>query len=566
MAGAVLVALALAGCGGRAAGDAFLHRAGLPAVSQEVGPELDGALAAEVEEALGLGGASWRAAEGRAVHIKEALRPTFASMPKNEHGKLGHAAVRYVLHRLFVSRHGWFIQGLHAEGEGGAEGGGGSGLLHDQVPEHVQSLFERRVGQHGLGLEELTVLAATLEHLVHNEVSNHLNATFRLFGAGGDESVQGEKALEMLDAYMAVYIFGGNISGMPATHVRSLMRNIGQMYPTWPHTQEWVRGVYNETVPSSRRSGMGFGDVVGVAEQVGERYGRWQNAECLDLKRKLEGYGDASTGRVRLVDFYSGAVRDGQWQFSESVAYLRELGALDESDAANPRVIIPNYINSPSNCVASSSYYSVCCINECEDLLGHLEEQVGAPEARPSQLSALVAALPSATRQAGRTLPAPLLARLDEVAEHHGGRVPLHGRLFAQWLHLAYPMECPFPHVAGAVNAVRAVQFTKATGHSATLNETEIRQQIREAPEPSADAGAEEGVCSIATCGMWTMKEELIAGPAVAPAARGRHGAASALVRGVLGLAAVVSSGLAVLRTAGSACGAASIDKLDKFV
>jgi hypothetical protein len=522
-------------------------------------------LAAEIEEALSLGGERWRAAQGRAVHIKEALRPTFASMPKNEHGKLGHAAVRYVLHRLFVSRHGWFIQGLHAEGEGGSEEGGPQ-LLHDQVPEHVQSLFERRVGQHGLGLEELTVLAATLEHLVHNEVSNHLNATFRLFDVSGGDSVQRDKALEILDAYMAIYIFGGNISAMPATQVRSLVRNIGEMYPTWPHTQEWVRTVYNETIPSNQRNGMSFGDVVGVAEQVGERYGRWQNAECLDLKNKLEGYGDASTGRVRLADFYSGAVRDGQWQFSESGAYLRELGALDESDPTNPRVIIPNYINSPSNCVASSSYYSVCCINECEDLLGHLEEKVGSPEAKPSEISALIAALPSATRQAGRKLSAPLLAKLDEVAEHHGGRVPLHGRLFAQWMHLAYPMECPFPHVSGAVNSARAMDFTKMTGQSATLNETEMKQHIREAPERSADAGAEEDVCGVATCGMWTMKEELIAGPVAAPAARGRHGAASALVRGTIFLAAVVSFGLAALRTAGSACSVASIDKLDKFV
>ena len=30
-------------------------------------------------------------------------------------------------------------------------------------------------------------------------------------------------------------------------------------------------------------------------------------------------------------------------------------------------------VNSQSNCVASSSIYSVCCINECEALLGHVE-------------------------------------------------------------------------------------------------------------------------------------------------------------------------------------------------
>ena len=110
---------------------------------------------------------------------------------------------------------------------------------------------------------------------------------------------------------------------------------------------------------------------------MGERYGRWQNTECLDLKGRLAGYGDTVTGRVRLADFYSGAVRDGHWQFTESVAYLRELGALDESDPENPRVIIANYINSPSNCVASSSYYSVCCINGGQCLGSKCAQRVG---------------------------------------------------------------------------------------------------------------------------------------------------------------------------------------------
>ena len=36
---------------------------------------------------------------------------------------------------------------------------------------------------------------------------------------------------------------------------------------------------------------------------------------------------------------------------------------------------------------------------------------------------------------------------MEQVASHHGGKVPLHGRLFAQWLHHAFPRECPYPHV-----------------------------------------------------------------------------------------------------------------------
>ena len=41
------------------------------------------------------------------------------------------------------------------------------------------------------------------------------------------------------------------------------------------------------------------------------------------------------------------------------------------------------------------------------------------------------------------------MARLDEIASLHAGPVPLHSRLFRQWMHHAYPRECPYPHEAG---------------------------------------------------------------------------------------------------------------------
>jgi hypothetical protein len=40
-------------------------------------------------------------------------------------------------------------------------------ILENRVPEHVLGVFEERLGGHGLSLEELAVLAATLEHLVN---------------------------------------------------------------------------------------------------------------------------------------------------------------------------------------------------------------------------------------------------------------------------------------------------------------------------------------------------------------------------------------------------------------
>merc|ERR1719379_206760 len=104
---------------------------------------------------------------------------------------------------------------------------------------------------------------------------------------------------------------------------------------------------------SSQDRQIDFATLVKVAETVGEQFGKFQDAECKGLKAALLKSEDRGSGRIRLSDFYKPAL-DGQWQFQESVGYLRQLGALDETDPEKPRVIIVNYISSPTNSIASS--------------------------------------------------------------------------------------------------------------------------------------------------------------------------------------------------------------------
>merc|ERR1719161_1593363 len=96
------------------------------------------------------------------------------------------------------------------------------------------------------------------------------------------------------------------------------------------------------------------------------------------------------TGRVPLSQFYSSTV-DGEWRFGESEGYLRDLGALDETSRwRGKQVIIPNYIRAASNCIVSTPYYHVCCVNECESLLGEIETTIAAPAAPAEQLLQVV--------------------------------------------------------------------------------------------------------------------------------------------------------------------------------
>merc|ERR1719378_1337703 len=286
-------------------------------------------------------------------------------------------------------------------------------------------------------------------------------------------------------------------------HFDSSSNDILEIYPTWPDTEVFVAEVRSTVLADVERSERtSWNSTLKVLEEVGERYGRWQNKECHDLKRTLLKMEKAGTGRVPLEVFYADALSNTSWQFMESVPYLRHLGALDESDPERMSVIIPNYVNAESNCVASSKFYSVCCIDECESLLGELERHIGAPEATPAIIAQLVSGLSSDTVHVPRQLSASLKDRLQDIASHHGGRVPLHGRLFAQWLHHAYPLECPYPHLSGTTNPLLAEQFVAATGAEAEVTHAEIREIMEKTSKvPEVHTGAEELP--------WSVEEEL---------------------------------------------------------
>jgi len=71
------------------------------------------------------------------------------------------------LHRLFVQRHGWHIDGLTDISDKSSP----TGVLKERVPTFLLDLFEEAFGQTGLKLHELAVFAATLERLIHERTS-----------------------------------------------------------------------------------------------------------------------------------------------------------------------------------------------------------------------------------------------------------------------------------------------------------------------------------------------------------------------------------------------------------
>jgi len=243
-------------------------------------------------------------------------------------------------------------------------------------------------------------------------------------------------------------------------------------------------------------------DVDSVVDSITMSFGNYWTTECQRVKQLLVDMDRSSTGRVSLADFY-GAAMNGEWRFSESKEYLREMGALDETSAwQGAKIIITNYMQAASNCIVSAPHYRVCCPNECEMILEDLEATVKAPLATPEEVIDAVAAHESSSDVV--RLSASLKNQLADIARNSpGGLVPLHGRLFAQWLHYVFPQECPFPHKSGETSVVSPLEYGDA--HLASDADMEAIAKATPTTAP-AETAEEEGEWM----SQWSHEEELL--------------------------------------------------------
>merc|ERR1719265_3074455 len=121
-----------------------------------------------------------------------------------------------------------------------------------------------------------------------------------------------------------------------------------------------------------------FDDAQKVLGSITRTFATFYESECQEMRENLLGLDVAGTGRIPLSKFYHAGINKDT-RFAESEAYLRELGALDESSQwAGKQVIIPNYLLAASNCHLSTPHYLVCCINRCEGILSEIEMAVGS--------------------------------------------------------------------------------------------------------------------------------------------------------------------------------------------
>jgi len=410
-------------------------------------------------------------ASSRITELQNQLQPLFEAIPKEGNDRVSHTVVIYMLHRFFAKHRGWAIRGLDPTASAQNLSSADT-EMRGWMPRYLQQFLEAVVGTSSLNLREIAAFAATLEDFIQKEERQWLDKVYSLLGMHPKKSTVSRAELSpILEVYLMLYNLDGNFTSRgPDDIFRMLMNFPGQM-KVWNNTQDFIRKTIDETWQPHHKAN--FEDVLRTVKVISEHYSRVYDNDCRSMKNELLHIESKKPGRVRLTDFYKLSLNGGVWEFTEKIDYLRSFGALDDSDPATPLVIIPNYLGGRQNCLTASSYYALCCRNECEDLMEALELELAAPMARPSQIIAFVKSLSSSTVAAPRALPTALVERLQRVASVHGGEVPLHGRLFAQWMHHAFPRECPYPHVAGTTTALTPDEWMKETGQENSQATTE---------------------------------------------------------------------------------------------
>lgn len=371
----------------------------------------------------------------RLLHFEEAILPMFKSMPKNSDGNLGQATARRALHRLFLHRHGWSIEGLLPAADEN-DAATPRSISSTWMPAFLLEAIEQLFGTHGVNVQELAVLAAAFEDLVHREAIGRLEDLYDWMGLSTDKVLSEHRSEDVIKAYMIMYTSGGNATVRTKEDLFKKKGALNRRTLAWLKKVE--RGVAEAESLCDAKTGecgqLDFKATTRVVEEIGEQYRDFNQGECNDLSNTLKDLEDPQKlGHVLLSDFYKPGLHNS-WNFTEREDYLRALGTLDETDPAQPRVIIPNYVHSRPNCLATSEIYVVCCKNLCEDLMNKLETHLAAPTARPERVERLLWSMPGTPSTS-----------LRDLAAAHDGEIHIHSRAFAQWLHEAYPRTCPRP-------------------------------------------------------------------------------------------------------------------------
>lgn len=447
--------------------------------------------------------------------LTEKLLPTWSTLPRNENDLVDLRSLRYVVHRYMLQTYGLAITGLEPQQVNRTrETQEEVSLLMLYAPTYLRSSL-LGASNNGFTLKDAVVLVATLEQLVHFSVHNIVEESYTSLKKDSAQELTKQEMQEVMERYLLRWMLGEDHETLKTLESDRSILEAG--IENWNTLAAYAHGRVDHfeyqrrkaVMPTSKnwlKSSFSFDDAQDIAGGLTTSFGPYWETECARVKDSLVVMDRSKTGRVKLADFHGSAL-GGEWRFAESKEYLRQLGALDESSGWHgPRVIIPNYIQGASNCIIYSGHYRVCCQNECEGYMSQLEAAIASPYAAPEEILSLVSNMTATLADDEPRITDELRRQLQQIAAANNGKVPLHGRLFAQWLHYVFPYDCPFPHKAGSVSAQMPTEFLESLATEAEMKLSVSQGRKKAVAVEEAEEKVEDNYLSL-----WSREEELLA-------------------------------------------------------
>jgi hypothetical protein len=450
--------------------------------------------------------------------IKATIMPMWRTLPKTS-GRVDRRTLRYLVHRYFMQTSSLMVRGFEPSRPTNDSHWGAADILSQMVPAYVESVLESKHSTvNGFTLQDATDMVLMMDQLIFDSEGSLLEGVYRDQRKPMQRSLSQQGLKQVLESYMvkwmieaepheyAILLKNRTLLESVVPHFNALMQFAEGRIKTFEfdRQQQQLTGMKRSSKDSWHVK-YSFEDAHKIAGGITRSFQSYWQSECESMKTALVTMDKHSTGRVPLAKFYNTAINT-DWRFGESEAYLRELGALDETSSwMGPQVIIPNYLQATSNCIVSTPHYLVCCVAECETLMGEIETAIDAPTALPSAILGVVRGMTSQTSLEDDEPPhltASLVRQLEQVAKSNGGTVPLHGRLFAQWLHYVFPRECPFPHKNGAVSSATPSQY----GEDHIASQADMRKHASNATALELSVGKEE----LQWMSQWSEDEEFL--------------------------------------------------------
>jgi hypothetical protein len=538
-----------------------------------------------LSEALGVG---FRVQGDHMLAVRAGLEPMWRTMAKDLHGRVDARALRYLVHRHFLQGYHISIIGMEALQVNSSSSTAEVDLLAELAPKLIRDLLEGTSEEVGYSLEDTAALIAVIERLIDDSGHDLVEGAYNARGFKITDTLTRDQLMDVIEHYILRLSLGldkkriAEIEANPSTFKQTMQRPFWKMHLALAKGHVWAFEHHRTKVPvSGQAHGSGlkeswnpmrplfsFADVQVVVSGIPKQLGRSFEPTCEDLTQVMLKHSVRDTGRVPLSTFYAAAL-DGQWHFTESPEYLRRLGVLEEASWFHgPQVILANYMQSANNCILTQKHFRVCCHSPCQDVYSDLEAAIGSPEAEPKVVLQIVSNFTYGLDDASPRITKKLKSQLLDIAQANHGRIPLHGRLFAQWLHFVFPSECPFPHKSGSTSGLAPKEYGS---YEATMQEMKaiVQQGKERASDDRHKAAGEqqrhEDDDSDYFVDLWSHEEELLS-HRLQQGHRATFALRSVLRPILYGIAAISVFVIVVLQPARQAMGAAGECGFSLFV